>query len=72
MPSNNANPWNSIVLFAPENMAWESNAEFYFYGTFEAVVLFEYSDAIVHLFRKFRALSSGKAVHTFPELSAVI
>lgn len=33
---------------------------------------FEYSDAIVHLFRKFRALFSGKVVHTFPERSAVI
>ena len=32
----------------------------------------EYSDAIVHLFRKFRAPFSGKAVHTFPKRSAVI
>lgn len=32
----------------------------------------EYSDAIVHAFRKFRAPFSGKAVHTFPEWSAVI
>ena len=32
----------------------------------------EYSDAIVHLFRKFRAPFSGKAVHTFPERGAVI
>ena len=35
-------------------------------------IIDEYSDAIVHLFRKFRALFSGKVVHTFPELSAVI
>ena len=27
----------------------------------------EYSDAKVHPFRKFRALFSGKAEHTFPE-----
>lgn len=32
----------------------------------------EYSDAIVHAFRKFRAPFSGKIVHTFPEQSAVI
>ncbi len=31
----------------------------------------EYSDAIVHAFRKFRAPFSGKAVHTFPDQSAV-
>ena len=35
-------------------------------------IRFEYSDAIVHAFRKFRAPFSGKAVHTFPEWSAVI
>ena len=34
--------------------------------------LFEYSDAIVQAFRKFRAPCSGKIVHTFPEQSAVI
>ena len=30
----------------------------------------EYSGAIVHAFRKYRAPFSGKAVHTFPERSA--
>ena len=29
--------------------------------------LYEYSDAKVHPFRKFRAPFSGKAEHTFPE-----
>ena len=29
--------------------------------------IFEYSDAKVHPFRKFRAPFSGKAEHTFPE-----
>ena len=38
MSSNKANPWNTIVLFAPENMAWESNAKFYFYGTPDAML----------------------------------
>ena len=32
-----------------------------------AAVDFEYSDAKVHPFRKFRAPFSGKAEHTFPE-----
>ncbi len=30
-------------------------------------IFFEYSDAKVHPFRKFRAPFSGKAEHTFPE-----
>lgn len=34
--------------------------------------LFEYSNAIVHDFQKFRAPFSGKIVHIFPEQSAVI
>ena len=33
---------------------------------------FEYSNAIVHAFQKFRAPFSGKIVHIFPEQSAVI
>ncbi len=41
---------------------------------YEVVIfdIFEYYDAIVPAFRKFRAPFSGKAVHTFPEQSAVI
>ena len=35
-------------------------------------VEFEYSNAIVHAFQKFRAPFSGKIVHIFPEQSAVI
>ena len=31
------------------------------------LMLYEYSDAKVHPFRKFRAPFSGKAEHTFPE-----
>ena len=34
--------------------------------------IFEYSNAIVHAFQKFRAPFSGKIVHIFPEQSAVI
>lgn len=33
--------------------------------------IIEYSDPIVHVFRKSKAPFSGKAVHTFPEPSAV-
>lgn len=33
---------------------------------------FEYSNAIVHAFQRFRAPFSGKIVHIFPEQSAVI
>ena len=33
---------------------------------------FEYSNAIVHAFQKFKAPFSGKIVHIFPEQSAVI
>lgn len=36
------------------------------------VPVFEYSNAIVHAFQKFRAPFSGKIVHIFPEQSAVI
>lgn len=43
MSSNKVNPWNTIVLFAPENMGWESNAEFYFYGTPDAMLLSKYA-----------------------------
>ena len=32
----------------------------------------EYSNAIVHAFKRFRAPFSGKIVHIFPEQSAVI
>ena len=34
--------------------------------------MIEYSDAIVHAFRKFRTPFSEKAEHTFPEQSAVL
>ncbi len=33
---------------------------------------FEYSNAIVHAFQKFKAPFSGKIVHIFPEQSEVI
>ena len=36
------------------------------------IIKFEYSNAIVHAFQKFRAPFSGKIVHIFPEQSAVI
>lgn len=42
----------------------------YFISKEEA--LCEYSVWNEHLFRKFRALFSGKAMHTFPDQSAVI
>lgn len=35
-------------------------------------IIFEYSNAIVHAFQKFKAPFSGKIVHIFPEQSAVI
>ena len=35
-------------------------------------IFFEYSNAIVHAFQKFKAPFSGKIVHIFPEQSAVI
>ena len=41
-------------------------------SVFISKVEYEYSNAIVHAFQKFRAPFSGKIVHIFPEQSAVI
>ena len=63
---------NKIILLNIKNHKWVKMAEALYNEKMCNPDKFEYSNAIVHAFQKFRAPFSGKIVHIFPEQSAVI